>query len=81
MGLATQRRTRIVLVVLAVAALASAIDGVHLWRQHGWNAAITAEPPVASSGAVPAELQFALAHAHAARVWRWRPPAQRLGPC
>jgi mxaK protein len=66
MGLATRRRTRIVLAVLAVAAVATALDGVHLWRQHGWNAAIAAEPPPAGSEAAPPELQFALAHAHAA---------------
>ncbi|GAB4567926.1 MAG: hypothetical protein Tsb007_43020 [Rhizobacter sp.] len=66
MGLTTRRRTRAVLALLAVAALASAVDGLHLWRQHRWNLAIAADPPVAAGGTAPAELQFALAHANAA---------------
>ena len=53
MGLATRRRTRAVLALLAVAALASAVDGVHLWRQHRWNLAIAADPPVAAGGTAP----------------------------
>ena len=66
MGLATQRRTRIVLAVLAIAALATATDTVRLWRQHQWNAAITANPPVGDGNGAPVELKFALAHAQAA---------------
>jgi len=67
MGLMTpQRRTRTVIAVLALAALAALVDGVHLWRLQRWNAAIAAEPPVAVAGTPPAELQFALAHAQAA---------------
>jgi len=66
MGLATRRRTRIVLVVFAMAAVAVVVDSVHLWRQQQWNEAIAAEPPVASGSSPPAELQFALAHAQAA---------------
>jgi len=65
MGLNTQRRTRIVLGVLVIAAVAALVDGVHLWRLHRLNAAIAADPPV-SVGNPPAELQFALAHAQAA---------------
>jgi len=66
MGVSTQRRTRIVLVMLTVAAVAALTDGVHLWRLHRWNAAIAANPPVAQGNPPPAELQFALAHAQAA---------------
>jgi len=66
MGMTTQRRTRLVIAVLAVAALAALADGVHLWRLQRWNAAIAAQPPVAAGSAAPAELQFALAHAQAA---------------
>jgi mxaK protein len=40
---------------------------VRLWRQHQWNAAITANPPVGDGNGAPAELKFALAHAQAAR--------------
>lgn len=66
MGLSTRRRTRIVLVVLVLAVLALAVEGVHLWRQQRWNVAIAAEPPVPAGSDAPPELQFALAHAHAA---------------
>jgi mxaK protein len=66
MGLATRRRTRIVLAVLAAAALAAVADSLHLWRQRQWNVAIAADPPVAGGSSPPAELQFALAHAQAA---------------
>lgn len=66
MGLATRRRTRVVLAVLAAATVAAAVDGVHLWRQRQWNEAIAADPPQPGGGASPAELQFAWAHAHAA---------------
>ena len=47
MGLTTRRRTRAVLALLAVAALASAVDGVHLWRLQRWNVDIAADPPLA----------------------------------
>jgi mxaK protein len=68
MGLMTpQRRTRLVIAALALAALAAVLDGVHLGRLQRWNAAIAAAPPVAVGGGTPpAELQFALAHAQAA---------------
>jgi len=66
MGLATKRRTRIVLAVLAAAALAASVDSAHLWRQRQWNVAIAADPPVAGGSSPPAELQFALAYAQAA---------------
>jgi len=65
MGVITRRRTRIVLAVLVVAAVAAMADGTHLWRLHRWNTAIAADPPVAQDNP-PAELQFALAHAQAA---------------
>lgn len=66
MGLSTRRRTRIVLGVLVVAALALAVDGAHLWRQQQWNEAIAADPPKPAGSDAPPELQFALAHALAA---------------
>ena len=69
MGMTAQRRTRLVIAVTAIAAIAALADGVHLWRLQRWNAAMAAEPPVAlgnGSGTAPAELQFALAHAQAA---------------
>ncbi|MGY4831078.1 MxaK protein [Sphaerotilaceae bacterium SBD11-9] len=65
MGLATRRRTRIVLAVAAAAVVAVLADGVHLWRLQRWNSAIAARPPVAGGTDAPAELQFALAHAEA----------------
>ena len=61
-----QRRTRIVIGVLADAAIAALADGLHLRGLDQWNAAITADPPVATGGSPPPELQFALAHAQAA---------------
>jgi len=66
MGLSAQQRTRIVIGVLVIAAVAALVDGVHLWRLHRWNTAIAADPPVAAGNPPPAELQFALAHAQAA---------------
>jgi mxaK protein len=66
MGLSTRRRTRIVLGVLAVAAVAGAVDSAHLCRQQQWNEAIAADPPVPGGTGAPPELQFALAHALAA---------------
>lgn len=66
MGLAAKRRTRIVLTVLAAAVLAAVVDSARLWRQHHWNVAIAADPPVAGGSSPPVELQFALAHAQAA---------------
>ncbi|NKI97819.1 MxaK protein [Rhizobacter sp. SG703] len=65
MGVITRRRTRIVLGVLVVAAVAMLADSLHLWRLQRWNDAIAADPPLALDHP-PAELQFALAHAQAA---------------
>lgn len=66
MGLATRRRTRIVLAVVALTVAAGGLDGAWLWRQQQWNEAITADPPVPAGSDAPPELQFALAHALAA---------------
>ncbi|MDM0073292.1 MxaK protein [Variovorax sp. J2P1-59] len=66
MGVSTRRRTRVVLVLLAVVAVAAAIDGAHAWRQHRWNEAIVSGPLPAQGQDAPVQVQFAQAHALAA---------------
>ncbi len=66
MGLATQRRTRIVLGLLALLLAVAAADATRTWRQQRWNDAITTGAPVADAKAAPLEWQFAQAHAQAA---------------
>lgn len=65
MGLATRRRTRIVLALLALAVAAALLDGAALWRATQMNASIQAGslPPEAPSQ--PPELRFAHAYLQA----------------
>ena len=63
MGLATRRRTRIVLALLALAVAAALFDAVALWRAAQVNAQIEAGQPVAEAPGQPPELRFAQAHA------------------
>jgi mxaK protein len=63
---ATRRRTRAVLVLLALVAVATAFDAIRTWRQQRWNEAIEASMPTSDAGAPPIEWQFAQAHAQAA---------------
>ena len=67
MGLSRRRSTRAALALLALLAVAAAVDGTRLWRHTGWNALIASgqPPPEALAAGVP-ELRFAIAHAHAA---------------
>lgn len=70
MGLATRRRTRIVIVALALLGVAAAVDGTRLWKLHVWNRTI-AEGPLPDTTKVdarslPLEVRFALAAAQAA---------------
>ena len=66
MGLATRPRTRAVLALLAVVALAAAIDGALLWRTQQRNAQIAAGAVRVEGKDQPVELRFALAAAQAA---------------
>lgn len=66
MGLATKRRTRIVLGLLVLLLAVAAADGARTWRQQRWNEAIAAGTPLSGRGAAPLEMQFAQAHALAA---------------
>ena len=63
MGLSSRRLTRWVLAVLALLALAAAVDGARLWRQQRWNEAITTAAWPADGQAVPVQVRFAQAHA------------------
>ena len=63
MGLSSRRLTRGVLVLLALLAVAAAVDGAHLWRQLRWNQVIAAQAWPADGEALPAEVKFARAHA------------------
>ena len=63
MGLATRRRTRVVLGLLALAVAAALFDAVGLWRAAQVNAQIEAGQPVADAPGQPPELRFANAHA------------------
>jgi len=68
--LATRRRTRIVLGVLAALLIVAAVDGAHWWRQQRWNRLIesgrlgSASPAEAKD--LPPEARFARAAAQAA---------------
>ena len=67
MGLATPQRTRAVLVMLALVAVAAAIDATLWWRAQQRNQAITAGPLSSQDVKTQApELRFALAAAQAA---------------
>ena len=66
MGLTSRRRTRMVLVLLALALASAAIDGARTWAQHRWNERITAGALPADGKDLPAEVQFAQASALAA---------------
>ena len=63
MGLTTRRRTRGVLVVLALTALAALFDIVGLWRAAQTNALISSREPIADAPGQAPELRFAQAHA------------------
>ncbi len=60
MGMNPQRRTRVVLGLLAVVAAAAAIDGALTWRQHQWNESIVSGSLPAEVKDVPPQVQFAL---------------------
>ena len=62
----SRRRTRAVLVLLALLAIGAMIDAAHLWRQERWNALIVAGPVAGDGKDGPAELHFAQAFAAAA---------------
>jgi mxaK protein len=66
MGLATRRRTRVVLGALVVLLAVAAVDAARTWRQQRWNEAIETGTPARGAGAVPPEMQFAQASAQAA---------------
>lgn len=74
MGLATRRRTRLVLALLALALAALLFDAAALWRAARVNAQIEAGTPLADAPGQPPELRFAQAHAlaqaHAASAAR-----------
>jgi mxaK protein len=65
MGLATTRRTRIVIALLALAVAAAAFDGATLWRAAQTNAAIAAGEPPPEAPGQPPELRFARAYVQA----------------
>lgn len=66
MVLATRGRTRAVLVLLVVTAVAAAWDGVSWWRAAQLNAQIAAGEPAPEAVGQPVELRFAQAAAQAA---------------
>ncbi len=66
MGLGSKRRTRAVLVLLALTLAVAAIDGVRTWRQQRWNDLISAGPLPAEGSDLPPQVQFAQAYALAA---------------
>ncbi|HEX3139959.1 MAG TPA: MxaK protein [Rhizobacter sp.] len=66
MGLATRRRTRVVLGLLALLLAVAAIDAARTWRQQRWNEAIETGTPRNGMGVAPPEMQFAQAYAQAA---------------
>jgi mxaK protein len=63
MGLATRRRTRWVLALLALVVLAALIDAVILWRAAQINAPIASGQTIADAPGQPPELRFAQAYA------------------
>jgi mxaK protein len=67
MALATRRRTRVVIAVLALALLGAIVDGVRWWRAERWNDAIaTGRLPTTPAAGLPEEVRFAQAAAQAA---------------
>ena len=66
MGLATRRRTRWVLALLALAVLAALVDAVVLWRAAQTNVLIASGQAIVDTPGQPPELRFAQAHAQAA---------------
>jgi len=67
MGLATRGRTRAVLVVLAVLAIAAAVDGTQLVRAGRRNALIASAAVPDDVTGLPLEMRFARAHALSTR--------------
>jgi mxaK protein len=67
MVLATRRRTRIVLGLLALLLALAAVDAARSWRQQRWNEAIASGDLAADNdGTLPPEVRFARAYAQAA---------------
>ena len=66
MGMSRSRRIHTVRVLLALVIGVAAVDGAHLWQDHRWNQLIAAGRVPADGKDVPAQAQFALAHALAA---------------
>jgi len=65
MGMTAQKRTRALLALFALVALAAAIDGALMWRQQLWNETIVSGPLPAEVQDAPVQVQFAQAHAQA----------------
>jgi len=63
MGIATRSRTRWVLALLALTALAAVVDLASLWRAARIDALIASGQAVADAPGQPPELRFAQAHA------------------
>jgi len=63
MGIATRRRTRWVLALLALTVLAAVVDLASLWRAARIDALIASGQAVADAPGQPPELRFAQAHA------------------
>ena len=63
MGIATRSRTRWVLALLALTALAAVVDLASLWRAARIDALIASGQAVADAPGLPPELRFAQAHA------------------
>jgi len=63
MGLATRRRTRWVLALLALAVLAALADALVLWRAAQTNALIASGQTIVDAPGQPPELRFAQAYA------------------
>jgi len=62
----SSRRTRTVLLLLALTLAAAAIDGVRAWRQQHWNELIAAGPLPPEAADLPPQVRFAQAYAQAA---------------
>lgn len=66
MGIGSRKSTRAVLVLLALVVMAALIDAAGAWRQQRWNGLIAAGQVPADERDLPAQAQFAQAHALAA---------------
>jgi len=66
MGIATRRRTRFAIALLALVVLAAGVDAAMLWRDGQTNALISSGQTVPDAPGQAPELRFALAHAQAA---------------